>query len=315
MRWVKERFTQYQLLWILLSLCILSVLSSCNEKTSVTYNTFPVEQARVDDFTSSKECYWNSGNITFQNGNRQVILLEHDPDAMCVVTLQSLDNVSVSALSAMYVYGNNEIITDGIHLQAQKHSDDIAAQFLPPEISDIIRSEWKEFLAYWENPVRCEGNRIQWSGGNEDYTIQIKLSRADADTPWMLENIVVYTEEFKQIHRQEIREIIRGYPNFSEYGSIAEMETDLRLQDEECYGAVNGEISALEFHTELPYPDFLYAYPNFLSSQNGYACGVLSDTTECLKVWCSPGIGSIENEQIYYFHYLPGEIPVIYIIS
>ena len=87
--------------------------------------------------------------------------------------------------------GDKEIVSEGVYLQVQKQSNDIIALFLTSEISDILHSEWKEFLTYWENPVKCEGNRIQWNGGNKDYAIQIKLSRTGPDALWLLENITV----------------------------------------------------------------------------------------------------------------------------
>lgn len=300
---------------IFVLLCSLLLMCSCDKKNTASNNLFPATQFQIESYTSQNDIYWNSGIITSQNDNRQIITLEHDENDKCFITLQSLDKVSLSALSIMYMPGDKEIVSDGVYLQVQKQSNDIIALFLTSEISDILHSEWKEFLTYWENPVKCEGNRIQWNGGNKDYAIQIKLSRTGPDALWLLENITVYSEEFKQIHRQEMRRIIREYPEFREYASIAEMETNLRFQVEECYGAVNGEIGALEFHSELPYQDFLREYPNFLSSQEGYACGVLSDSTGSLEVWCSPGLEIADNKQVYYFHYLPGEIPVIYIRS
>ena len=105
---------------IFVLLCSLLLMCSCDKKNTASNNLFPATQFQIESYTSQNDIYWNSGIITFQNNNRQIITLEHDENDKCFITLQSLDKVSLSALSIMYMPGDKEIVSDGVYLQVQK---------------------------------------------------------------------------------------------------------------------------------------------------------------------------------------------------
>lgn len=299
-----------------LLLFFLPLLLSCNKTESDVHREFPIAQNQIDEFIVQENTYWNSASVVYQDENQQIIQLTRDQRVSCNINLNTLDKKYVSCMGIGFWFKSEEMTEEEIlqYKQAQKKISEMIRLFYTSDKKSKVFSAWERFCIYWEQPVECEGNRIQWNGGPPEEQLQINLSRSDYEDLWLLERVRICTAEFKEKYMEEMSEVVSNYPNYKEYSSILEMKQDLYNQCEERYGSINGKINVLKYDTELPYPGFLNEYPDFLSSEQGYACGKLTDHSGEIEVWCSPQMNASEQDREFQFHYLPGEIPVVYIV-
>lgn len=303
---------------ILIFLLILTSISgiACRNENYEKQEVFPVAVSRLEQYVEEESNYWKSVELAYQNEYRQTIQVSHDSNVQCIVSLQSSDKKELSNMSIVFCSKDSNMNSEEIkqYKDEQKKIDDIIRLLYEPDENSKLFTLWHDFCSYWESPVECEGNRIQWNGEWTNHDLQVKISRSSDHMLWMLESINISTAEFKKNYEQEMKEIISGYSNYKVYNSIKEMQDDLLSNSESVYGVINAKLGNMNYRNKLPYSDYLNSYPNFLASQQGYACGILYDNDNSLNVWCAPGIEQTEDEKEFQFCYMPGEIPVIYLI-
>lgn len=257
--------------------------AACRNENHEKQEFFPAAAPRLEQYIKEESNYWKSVELAYQNEYRQTIQMSHDRNVQCIVSLQSSDKKELSNMSIVFWLKDSNMNSEEIkqYKDEQKKIDDIIRLFYEPDENSKLFTLWEEFCSYWESPAECEGNRIQWNGEWKNHDLQVKISRSSDNMLWMLESINISTAEFKESYEQEMKEIISGYSNY---------------------------------RNELPYADYLKDYSNFLASQQGYACGILYDNDNSMNVWCAPGIEQTEDETEFQFCYMPGEVPVIYLI-
>lgn len=263
-------------------LILLLLLPGCGKGNTDTYHKFPAVQSRLEEFVSGEDTFWDSAAIVYQDENRQGIQFGHNQELLCTVNLQSLNQSLVSGMGLVFRYedGNpnpEELLS---REEVREEIQDLIALLYASRQSDEVFSEWESFCRYWEEPIECEGNRIQWNGSSTEDCLQVKIRRLVPDGPWLLDSVSISTAELKAVQEQETQEIIASYPSYQEYRSVSELKLALSRQDEECYGR-----------------------------------GRLEDGTAQVEVWCSPASSIPEKEADFQFHYLPGEVPILYILS
>lgn len=303
---------------LLILLLVLTAISgvACKNKTEEKQEVFPVAVSRLEQYAEKESDYWNSVQLAYQDESRQIIQISHDKNIWCAISLQSSDEKELSNMSIVFGSKDSNLSLEEIrqYKEEQRKVDDIIRLFYESDENFQLFTLWDEFCSYWEAPVECEGNRIQWNGKWKNHDFQVKISRSSEHMLWMLESINLSTAEFYRNYEQEMKNVISGYSNYKVYHSMQEMQEELSGSSESTYGAIEAKLGSINYRNELPYSTFLNDYPNFLASWQGYACGILYDDNDFLNVWCAPRIEQTEEVREFQFCYMPGEIPVIYLM-